>query len=221
MAPSDMFPAHLRNAARQTQEQEKAEEVKASLDSSRPKGLPKLTPIELRQLRNGERVQRQTRRGGNGSGLVVVDVRADTDTVTGALLDYSRYAEMIGTVREARLLEVQEHTTKAEFCLSRFRLRLRVVLSNGTLDNNIVTFQLDPDCTKVGKGLFKQASGYWFVEALDERPGYSRVWMKADVETGPLLPPFIVDYAAARALPRASTWLKPQCEGRQRRKSIS
>lgn len=33
------------------------------------------------------------------------------------------------------------------------------------------------------------------------------MWLKADVKCDVLLPPFLVDYAASRSLPRASSWL--------------
>jgi hypothetical protein len=42
------------------------------------------------------------------------------------------------------------------------------------------------------------------------------VWLKADVKCDGLLPPFIVDYAASRSLPRASDWLQPVMSGIQR-----
>jgi hypothetical protein len=62
-----------------------------------------------------------------------------------------------------------------------------------------------------------QAHGFWFVEQTPElRPGYSRIWMVASLTVNNFVPGFIVDYAARRALPRASTWLRPTCESAQR-----
>ena len=65
--------------------------------------LPELTEEELTQLRLGQRVQKQTRDGGSGSGSVVLDVRADPDMVLGLLTKYEKYAEMIDTVRECEV----------------------------------------------------------------------------------------------------------------------
>lgn len=62
--------------------------------------LPELTADDVVQLTAGQRVQKQTRQGGAGSGSVVVDVRADTDVVLGLLTKYKDYAEMIDTVRQ-------------------------------------------------------------------------------------------------------------------------
>lgn len=70
-----------------------------SMPGTRPL-LPELSEEELQMLREGRRVQRQTRRGGSGSGTVVVDVRADPDVVMDLLTRYRDYADMIDTVRQ-------------------------------------------------------------------------------------------------------------------------
>jgi hypothetical protein len=42
--------------------------------------------------------------------------------------------------------------------------------------------------------------------------GYTRVYLLASLQISRALPTFIVDYAAVRAMPRATTWLKPEVE---------
>ena len=42
--------------------------------------------------------------------------------------------------------------------------------------------------------------------------GGTRVYLIAELQISRALPTFIVDYAADRAMPRATTWLKPQVE---------
>lgn len=73
-----------------------------SPDVDRPM-LPELTEEDLMQLRAGQRVQKQTRDGGSGSGSVVLDVRADPDVVLGLLTRYEDYSEMIDTVRQCEV----------------------------------------------------------------------------------------------------------------------
>lgn len=65
--------------------------------------LPELSAEELTQLQAGQRVQKQTREGGAGSGSVVVDVRADPDVVLEYLTKYNDFATMIDTVRECEV----------------------------------------------------------------------------------------------------------------------
>jgi hypothetical protein len=50
-----------------------------------------------------------------------------------------------------------------------------------------------------------------FVRALFWQE-WTRVWLICELRVSPMLPSFIVDYAARRAMPRATTWLKPQVE---------
>lgn len=52
--------------------------------------LPKLTSSELDSLAKGNRIQKQSRSGLSGSGLVVVDVNADVDTVFNELKNFNR-----------------------------------------------------------------------------------------------------------------------------------
>ncbi|CAN0022667.1 unnamed protein product [Phaeothamnion confervicola] len=184
--------------------------------------LPVLAEEDLRLLAMGMRVQKQTREGGAGSGLAVVDVRADPGTVLELLTAYDDYASMIDTVRSAKIFGPRRGpTVKAEFTMSRFQLHVRVLmtqLAGKRGGGDVIEFVLDPDCTGAGKSVLREAMGFWFVEPTPGRPGYSRIWMSARVHVSSFVPGFIVDYAAARALPRASVWLKPTCEAAQRRK---
>lgn len=74
--------------------------------------LPALSEDDITQLRAGQRVQKQTREGGSGSGSVVVDVRADPDVVLGLLTKYEDYAEMIDTVRQCEVFPPGEADTR-------------------------------------------------------------------------------------------------------------
>ncbi|CBJ29186.1 conserved unknown protein [Ectocarpus siliculosus] len=181
--------------------------------------LPLLDDEDLTQLRAGQRVQKQTRQGGSGSGSVVVDVRADPDVVLGLLTKYEDYAEMIDTVRECEVFPQGEtaDSRKVGVMVSRFKLHIRVVMSL-LRERNMVQFELDPDCTKAGRAVLREATGFFYVESPPDRPGFSRVWMLAKVDVNRFVPGAIVDYAAGRALPRASNWIKPTCEAAQRRK---
>ncbi|CAM9918887.1 unnamed protein product [Choristocarpus tenellus] len=180
--------------------------------------LPVLSSQDIAALQAGERVQKQTRNRGAGSGMVVVDVRADPDLVINFLTSYDRYTEMIDTVRDCQVFSKRGDTTKVEVTVSRFRLHIRVLMSL-LRDKNMIKFELDPECTKAGKAVLREATGFFFVESPPDRSeGYSRVWLSAKVDVNRFVPGAIVDYAAGRALPRASNWIKPVCEAAQRKR---
>lgn len=91
--------------------------------------LPRLTTSELKTLLGGRRVQRQSRVGPVGHGLVVMDVNADIATVMAVLSDVQRYPQRIGTVREAVMHPGgSRNLCKTRFKLSRFKLDVQVEL---------------------------------------------------------------------------------------------
>lgn len=161
------------------------------------------------QLLAGERVQKQTRDGRVGQGMVVVDVRADISTVFAVLTDLERYTERISTVRRCRIYERGTKIAKAQFALSRFMLEVNTVL-RCERDANTLRFELDKEKPSL---IMEEAKGQWFLEAAPGRGGeWTRVWLTSEIRCSPLLPTFLVDYAASRALPRATRWLKPTIE---------
>ncbi|KAJ1472317.1 hypothetical protein T484DRAFT_1975585 [Baffinella frigidus] len=154
-----------------------------------PPLLPELSAGDLVQLGEGQRVQRQTRSGRVGTGMVVVDVCADVGTCLSVLTDVDRYPERIKTVREAITYECGDRLRKTQFQLSRFRLQINTEL-RCEKERNLLSFKMDPQRPAP---FLNQADGFWHLQAQ-------------------VLPTAIVDYAAARALPRATKWLRPVME---------
>lgn len=184
---------------------------------------PSLTAAELEQLQRGLRVQRQERHGRQGSGFVVVDVDAPPSIVLACLLSFQDYAGMIPVVRKA---EVKARgrtasglpTAYVDYKISRFWLNFSVV-HRVDADAGVVRFDVDPSSTGY---VMKEASGFWRVEmdAPANNPSRCRVWLHVGLHASGLLPEFIVDYAAKRALRRATSWLQPFTEELRKRKAL-
>jgi len=84
-------------------------------------------------------------------------------------------------------------------------------------------FTLDPACTNL---VLKSAKGTWHTQSNPDGKGeeYTRVWLLCQLSVSRLLPKFITDYAAKKAMPRASSWIKPTVESaaaQQRLNSIN
>lgn len=172
--------------------------------------LPSLSEEDLAALERGERVQRQTRDGRVGTGMVVVDVDADVATVFAVLTDIDRYPERISTVRAAVTYERGEKLLKTQFQISKFRLQINTELRCARAAN-MLEFNMDPGRPAP---FLEDARGFWYLEevATESASPRTRIWLVADLACSSLLPTSIVDYAAARALPRATSWLKPVME---------
>jgi ribosome-associated toxin RatA of RatAB toxin-antitoxin module len=172
--------------------------------------LPSLTEEDLVTLQKGGRVQRQTRDGRVGTGMVVVDVDADLSTVFAVLTDIDRYPERISTVRAAVTYERGEKLLKTQFQISKFRLQINTELRCARADN-MLEFKMDPERPAP---FLEDARGFWYLEDVRSTADSprTRIWLVADLACSSLLPTTIIDYAAARALPRATSWLKPVME---------
>lgn len=217
-----------------------AVEVDAVLNSGKveplPFTLPQLSSAQEAALRQGERVQEQTKMGQEGSGFVVLEVPAPDYIVWECLLDFEKYPEYIDTVRGMTLFtnthleqsyqaekpvvsgtgrETRHYgiasITRAAFTLSRkFRLRIAAVHEYRPHPNgHYMEFSLDRANRNV---VLQHAKGIWYTQESPTRPGYTRVWLLCELRVSKMLPKFIVDYAAVRAMPRASTWIPAAVE---------
>mmetsp|Transcript_23698 Transcript_23698/g.38741 ORF Transcript_23698/g.38741 Transcript_23698/m.38741 type:complete len:581 (-) Transcript_23698:99-1841(-) len=202
-----------------------------------PFSLPTLDRDQSRRLKKGERIQFQDDMGRAGSGYVVWDVKAPESVVWDCLLDFKSYPQTITTVREVIMytnthlkedyraekpLDFEDGTaaickhgvpsvTRAQFQLSKFRLKIAAVHKyRPHPKGDYMIFTLDPASANA---VLKYAKGVWYTQSNpDGKEGYTRVWLLCELRVSRLLPKWIVDYAAARAMPRATSWLKPQTE---------
>jgi len=201
-----------------------------------PFKLPSLSSEQKKKLFDGERIQEQSRMGREGSGYVVLDVEAPPYIVWECLLDFESYPELIPTVKSMQLYtstklntgfksekpvlpgtgrETRHYgtpsITRASFILSKFRLNIAAIHRYTPHPRgDYMEFTLDPSCTNV---VLKGAKGTWYTEENpDGREGFTRVYLLAGLQISRALPKFIVDYAAERAMPRATKWIRPEVE---------
>lgn len=202
-----------------------------------PFKLPRLDAEQARRVSDGERIQFQDDMGRAGSGFVVWDVKAPPSVVWDCLLDFQSYPQTIPTVREVVMytnthlkedyraekpVDYEDGTvaickhgipsvTRAQFSLSKFKLKIAAVHKyRPHPKGDYMIFTLDPASRNMA---LKYAKGIWYTQSNpDGKEGYTRVWLLCELRVSRLLPQWIVDYAASRAMPRATTWLKPQTE---------
>ena len=135
-----------------------------------PFTLPKLTEEQKRQVDAGERLQFQNDMGREGSGFVVVDVKAPPEAVWDCLLDFESYLETIPTVRavdmKSKNVRVLKHgvpsETRASFSLSKFRLRVAAIHKyTPHPQGDHMVFTLDPSCTNL---VLQNVKGVWYTQ---------------------------------------------------------
>jgi hypothetical protein len=179
-----------------------------------PFTLPQLSEPQLTALQAGEILQEQSEMGRQGSGFVVQDVQANEETLWNCLLDVDSYVNNIRTVRSMRRTDKSTFeqakygtpsTTRACFTVSKFQLQIGTVLSyQPHADGHYMELTLDNDFSNA---VLQSAKGIWYAQRISAN--VTRLWLLCDLTVSPLLPPFIVDSAATKAMPHASTWIRP------------
>jgi hypothetical protein len=203
--------------------------------SALPFSLPQLTKEQEAKLARGERVEQQSTMSREGSGYVVMDIPAPDYVIWEALLDFEAYPENIGTVRSMQMF-TNEHLklsyvaekpippgretrhygkgsiTRAQFVLSKFHLNIAAIHKYVPHpDGHYMEFTLDKACKNI---VLRDAKGTWHTQQVTASDGQqvTRLWLLCRLEVSPLLPQFIVDYAARKAMPRATNWVMPTVE---------
>lgn len=172
-----------------------------------------LTEADAQQLAQGLTVLRQVQLGPVGTGLVVMDVDAPPSLVIERLSAFEEYAGIIPVVRQSDVTSRGSRPdgtvhARADYRISKFWLGVSVVHKVDYADGT-VSFELD---ASVGRAVLHEAAGTWRVEPVADKPASCRVWLEVGLRASSLLPHWIIDYAARRALRRATSWLKPYME---------
>jgi len=176
-------------------------------------GMHSLTAEDRIQLERGLPVQKQQRHGGQGTGLVVFEVNAPPSVVLNSLSKFEDYTKMIPVVRQAAVQTQQTLVdgsimARVSYKISKFWLGLT---ASHVLNTAAGTgcFDLDQNSSR----FLQEASGFWEVEQVQgKHADKSRVWLRASIRSSFLVPSWIIDYAAERALRRATSWLGPYTE---------
>jgi hypothetical protein len=171
-------------------------------------GTHSLTAEDITQVEGGLIVQKQQRHGGQGTGCVVFEVKAPPSVVLRSLSRFEDYTLMIPVVRQAHVQSRQSCMdgsvmARVSYKISKFWLGLSAS-HVCDVDAGIVRFDLDQGSSR----FLREASGFWQVEQLPgKHKDRCRVWLRARVRAASMVPAWIVDYAAERALRRATSWL--------------
>ncbi len=140
-------------------------------------------------------------------------------TLTKGLFTLSKFRFRLSVVHKHRPEEVRPKkktgSAYAHHATSKQASRQWLTLAPPTPHppQNRLDFYLDPDSEQY-RSILEMAEGFWFIDdrPADRPEGWTRVYMSATVKVNSLVPMWLVEYAAERALKRATSWLKPYVE---------
>mmetsp|Transcript_6662 Transcript_6662/g.20968 ORF Transcript_6662/g.20968 Transcript_6662/m.20968 type:complete len:216 (-) Transcript_6662:39-686(-) len=167
---------------------------------------PKLSATERLRLRKDGECTRKVRSGRGGACLHVVETAEDEDVVWRQLSDVGAWAEMMRGVKSSRVAPRRDGDVyeRARFSITKFRLPCALVLAEAPAPSGgrALRFALDPDARSPA---VQECSGAWVVERCGD---VTRVSLAANIRATPLVPGLLVEAIAAKALNRATAWLR-------------
>jgi ribosome-associated toxin RatA of RatAB toxin-antitoxin module len=172
-----------------------------------------LTADELERLAAGEVVKRQIKYADGGRGVAVQDIQAPVDVVWDRILDFPAYPRMVDNVQECEVYARSEHELKARFVIGALMMSIEYYIDHEVhVDDGWLTWTLDYS----RQSDLDDSVGFWRVEPLADRPGYTRLFYSVEVKPSGWVPGPIEDYLTDSGLTKATAWVKRESEAAAR-----
>ena len=174
---------------------------------------PELTEADLARLAAGHSVLKQEQFASGtdaaGRGIAILDVHADPAIVWSKLTDYASYPDMVDHVKLTEPYETVDDHVKVRFIIGAPLINIEYYIDHTLCpDEGWLTWRLD----YARESDFDDSVGFWLVEALPDRPGWSRVYHATTVQARGWVPPFIERAFAKIGLKTSVGWLKREAE---------
>jgi ribosome-associated toxin RatA of RatAB toxin-antitoxin module len=176
---------------------------------SGPPPLITLSADERARLAAGGVVKRQLNYGDGGRGVAVQDIHAPPDVIWGRILDFPAYPRMVDNVQECEIYSRSGHEIKARFVIGALMMSIEYYIDHEVhVDEGWLTWTLDYG----RESELDDSVGFWRVEPLPDRPGYTRLFYSVEVKPSGWVPGPIEDYLTDSGLTKATAWVKRESE---------
>lgn len=172
-----------------------------------------LSPEDLAVLASGKPVtkQTQTASGENAAGraVAVQDIHADPATIWARITDFAAYPTMVDNVKECAPYAVEGDHIKVRFVIGAPMISIEYYIDHVYHpEQGWMTWRLDYDRASD----FDDTVGFWRVEALPDKPGWSRVTYSVELKAAGWVPPPLEHAFATIGLTKATSWVKRESE---------
>lgn len=176
-----------------------------------PPQKPELSADELATLAKGDVVSKQIKEDGSsgGRGLAVQDIHATPEIVWGRITDYGNYPNMVDNVDSCSVYKTEGEHIYAAFSISAMFVGVDYYIDHiYRPDQNYMTWTLDYS----RESDLDDSVGFWYVEAIEGKPGWTRVYYSVDVRLRGWVPAAIENMIAKSGLTKATAWVKAESE---------
>lgn len=171
--------------------------------------LPSLAEADLEKLASGQPVLKQERGEGGGRGIAVQDVAATPERIWSRILSFEKYPQWVDNVKTCAPYEDSGEIKKVHFVIGASLVSAEYwIVHRARPDLGYMTWELDYS----RQNDLDDSVGFWVVEPLPDRPGWSRLYYSVDVRVGGWVPAFVENMIAKSGLTKATAWVKREAE---------
>lgn len=170
---------------------------------------PDLTEADVAALAKGEAVLKQIQGDAGGRGIAVQDIKATPAQVWSRITAYDKYPAWVENVDACKEYGRSADHILVEFQISAMFVGVTYYVRHTYKPNEgYMTWTLD--YSRLSD--LDDSVGFWLVEAIPDKPGYTRVFYSVDVKLSGWVPSAVESMLAKSGLTKATAWVKRESE---------
>jgi hypothetical protein len=171
---------------------------------------PELSADDLAALGRGEAVLKPLKEAdGAGRGVATQDIHATPDVIWAKIMTFSKYPDWVENVHECVPYVTNGDDVRVRFVVGAALISIEYFIQHEYHpEKGYLTWRLD--YSRLSD--LDDTVGYWIVEALPDRPGWSRVYYSVRVKMSGWIPGWVEDMLAKSGLTKATSWVKRESE---------
>jgi len=172
--------------------------------------IPTLSTADVAKLEKGETVLKQTKDSdGGGKGVAIQDVHADAATIWSKITQYDMYPKWVKGVYETEVYAKTADSFQVRFLIGSTGIKKEYFIRNKYRPTEgYTTWTLD--YSRLSD--FDDCIGFWRIEAIPGKPGWSRVYYSVQLKLKGWVPGFIISMLTNNGLTQATEWVKRESE---------
>jgi hypothetical protein len=171
--------------------------------------VPILLPEDLAKLNKGQAVMKQVKEDAGGRGIAIQDVHASPEQIWAKITDFANYPGMVENVKSCKVYEKTDQHIKVGFVISAVMMNVEYYIDHVFVPKEgFMTWTLDYN----RESDLDDSVGFWRVEAIPNKPGWTRLFYSVEVRLKGWVPGIVEDMIAKKGLPKATGWVKRESE---------
>lgn len=170
---------------------------------------PALTAEDIAALGRGEAVLKQSQGDSGGRGIAVQDIKATPEQIWSRITAYDKYPLWVENVDKCAVYQRAGDQILVEFAISAMFVGVTYYVRHTYKPaEGYMTWTLD--YSRLSD--LDDSVGFWVVEPVADKPGYTRVFYSVDVKLSGWVPSGLESMLAKSGLTKATAWVKRESE---------